>query len=135
MAKKCTKAEAQKRTRIVLEMLLQSTPPVDIVQFGIANWDITEGGVWKYITAAYDLMKEMAKSEREEVYAANLAQRRYLKNKAIKAEDYRLAHEVVKDEAKLLDLYPSEKQEVEHKGDVVIKVIYETSNGTSTDAA
>jgi hypothetical protein len=115
---KSTKAEVQKRTRIVLEMLLQSTPPVDIIQYGVANWAITDNGVWKYITAAYAIMKEMAKEEHAEVYAHNLAQRRYIKNKAIKAEDYRLAHEVLKDEAKLLNLYPAEK--VEHSGNLSV---------------
>jgi len=122
---KCTKEEAQKRTRLVLEMLLQSTPPVDILQYGIANWGITDNGVWKYITAAYAIMKEMAKEEHAEVFAHNLAQRRYIKNKAIKAEDYRLAHEVLKDEAKLLNLYPAEKHEVtgEDGGAIPIRLV------------
>lgn len=119
---KSTKVEAQKRTRLVLEMLLQSTPPVDIVQYGIANWAITEAGVWKYITAAYAIMKELAKREREEVFAENVSQRRYIKNKALKAEDYRLAHEVIKDEAKLLNLYPAEKHEVTGEGGNAIPI-------------
>jgi hypothetical protein len=119
---KSTKAEAQKRTRIVLEMLLQSTPKVDIVQYAVDKWGITERGAEFYMTKAYAIMKELAKQEREEVFAENLTQRRYIKNKAIKAEDYRLAHEVLKDEAKLLNLYPAEKHEVTGAGGEAIPI-------------
>lgn len=119
---KSTKAETQKRIRLVLEMLLQSTPKVDIVRFGVENWQVKERAIEDYITAAYAIMKELAKQEREEVFAENLTQRRYIKNKAIKAEDYRLAHEVLKDEAKLLNLYPAEKHEVTGEGGNAIPI-------------
>lgn len=128
---KSTKAEVQKRIRIVLEMLLQSTPRVDIVQYAAINWGITEWGTDKYIAQANKIMMVQAKQERDEVYAANLAQRRYIKNKAIKAEDYRLAHEVLKDEAKLLDLYPAEKHE--HKGEIIQQVKIDVSDLTDSE--
>lgn len=118
MAKKSTKAEVQKRTRLVLEMLLQATPTVDIIEYGMEKWELTRNGVEKYITEAYILMREHARLERDELVSASLAQRRYLKNKAIKAADYRLAHDIVKDEDKLLGLYPSDK--VEHSGGVTV---------------
>jgi len=42
---KSTKAETQKRIRLVLEMLLQSTPTVDIVGFGMEKWGIGRGAL------------------------------------------------------------------------------------------
>lgn len=111
MANKATRAEAQKRTRIILEMLLQSTATVDILRYGVENWELTERAVENYITAAYVIIDKMARENNEKIFAHNLAQRGYLKNKAIKEGDLRLAHEIVKDEAKIRNLYPAEKQQ------------------------
>ena len=125
---KVTRAESQKRTRIILEMLLQSTPTVDILRFGVETWGLSERMVEDYITKAYVAIDKMANVNNEQSFANNLAQRQYLKNKAIKEGDLRLAHEIVKDEAKIRNLYPADR--LEHTGagggEITLKVVYDT---------
>lgn len=110
---KANKAEAQQRTRLVLEMILQSTPHIDIVRFGTEKWGISERGVEKYITAAYAIIDATKKDADRQVFDLSIAQRHYLMNRAIKAEDWRLAHDIRKDLDKLFDLYPVEKKQLE----------------------
>jgi len=131
MANKATRAEAQKRTRIILEMLLQSTATVDILRYGVENWGLTERGVETYITAAYVIIDKMANVNNEQSFANNLAQRQYLKSKAIKEGDLRLAHEIVKDEAKIRNLYPAEKHE--HTGEIIQQVKIDVSDLTDSE--
>lgn len=113
---KATAAEKKIRVRTVYEMLLGNYPRADIIQYGAEKWGITERATDNYIRDATDLIEAEAIKHQAKSFNTNLQQRRYLHNKSVQANDWRLAHEIIKDEAKLLGLYPADK--VEHSGKV-----------------
>jgi len=102
--------EKQKRIYQV-GLLLKRKPIKYIVQLSSEKWGVTPRQVRKYIRLA---KKEWAK------YFANLkssgrgyhiAQMRDLKDSALVAGDLKLAFEIIKEEAKLMEEYPAEKME------------------------
>jgi hypothetical protein len=123
MAKKATKAQIEQRVRVVYELLLSDAPYSDIVRYCASNWGVKSRMTDNYIKKANTLIIEEAARMRENTLEKHLAQRALIRNKALKAGDPRLAFDILKDESKLLDLYPSAKHEVTGAEGGPLKVI------------
>lgn len=133
MAKKATKAQAAQRVRAIYELLLTDTPYIDIVRYVSSNWGVGSRMADNYIKKANDLIVEEAARMRENALEKHLAQRALLRNKALKEGDKRLAHEILKDETKLLGLYPANKHELTGAEGEPIKVIRVPDNELDWD--
>lgn len=115
MAKKATKAQMEQRIRVVYELLLADTPRPDICQYVAKNWGGSGRTADRYIQRANELIIQEANRMRENALEKHLAQRASLRNKALKEGDKRLAFDILRDETKLLGIYPAEKREVTGK--------------------
>ncbi len=109
---KATKAQKNSRTRTVYELLLSDTPRPDIMQYSANNWGLTTRQTDTYISWANDLISEEAARIQAEAFEQHLAKRAMLRHKALKAGDMRLAFEILRDETKLLGLYPAKERKV-----------------------
>jgi hypothetical protein len=87
------------------------------------NWGVTSRTADRYIKKANELIVEEAARMRENALEKHLAQRALIRFKALKEGDRRLAFEILRDETKLLDLYPSAKHEVTGADGGPVKVI------------
>ena len=112
MAKKTTKAQREQRVRAVYELLLSDAPRPDILQYCSNQWDVSAKTTDNYIKAATKLISEEAARMRKNSMNKHLAQRALLRYKALKDNDKRLAFEILRDESKLLDLYPADRKEI-----------------------
>lgn len=106
-AKKPTKAQTEKRVRVVYELLLSDMPRVDIVQYCANTWVIKTRAADSLIKKANELIVEEAARLRENALEKHLTQRALIRFKALKDGDKRLAFDILRDETKLLDLYPT----------------------------
>lgn len=120
--KRATKAQTEKRVQMVYELLLSDSSRYHIIQFVIETWGVKTSSADKYIRKANDLISEEAARIREDALERHLAQRTFLRNKALRADDNRLAFDILRDESKLLDLYPAERKEVTGQGGEPVKV-------------
>ncbi len=122
MAKKPTKSQKTKRIRIVYELLLSDMPYIDICRYVSDTWAATSRTADRYIKEANKLIAEQAGRMRQDAMERHLAQRALIRHKALKAGDPRLAFEVLRDESKLLDLYPKDAGSSDDKP-LIVKVI------------
>jgi hypothetical protein len=134
MAKKATKAQIQQRVRAVYELLLMDTPYIDICRYASVNWSVTSRTADRYIKKANNLISEEAARIRKISMEKHLAQRAFIRSKALKDGDRRLAFDILRDESKLLDLYPSAKHEVGGLDGGPIKIIRVASNDLDWDS-
>ena len=104
------KLEIQKRI-YQISLLLKRKPVKYVVEFSAQEWGLKRSQIYKYIRLA---KKEWVK------YFANLkssgrgyhvTQMRDLKDSALAASDLKLAFEIIKEEAKLMEEYPADKME------------------------
>ena len=86
------------------------------------QWGLGEAQADRYIAEANALIAVEAAKAREENYNEQVAFRRMLRKRAMSADDARLALDVAKDEAKILDLYPAEKHQVEVEEKTLVSV-------------
>lgn len=107
MAKKATKAQTEQRIRIVYELLLSDAPRPDVLQYAATNWGIKTRSADMLIKKANDLIITEAARMRENALEKHLTQRALIRHKALKDGDKRLAFDILRDETKLLDLYPT----------------------------
>ena len=122
MAKKATKAQNIQRMRVVYEMLLSDTPRPDVLQYAARKWGIATRTTDMLIQKANNLIIEEANRMRENALEKHLAQRALIRNKALKKGDERLAFDVLRDETKLLDLYPKGEGSSDDKP-LIIKIL------------
>lgn len=111
-APKATKVESEARTNAAFHMLLDGMTSGEIAAYARINWGITEKQGLEYVRRARKLMQEEAAEYREAAYEEHLNLRRRLRNEAWAKGKLYLVLQVAQDEAKLLGLYPAEKQEV-----------------------
>jgi hypothetical protein len=129
LTKKATKHVISTRVAYVRKLLLKGYSRGEIVQEGSKKWRITERQVDDYLARAQTDLKEEAKRHREEAFAEHLAARRELRKRAQNTGDLRIELDTLKDEAKLLNIYPAEK----HIHDVNIweKIMRGTADGSA----
>ena len=114
----------RQRVEVVCRLLLQGDSLSDICENSRKSWGVSASQVYRYAQRARALIKQEAARVREEAFDEHLVARRRMRKEAHDADDKWLAFAVLKDETKLLGLYPAEKQEVKHEGEVhIVKVI------------
>lgn len=121
-APRANAAEQERRINLVYEMLLQGARRPEILQYVAKNWHGSERSADDLIAAARGILKHQAAQTRDENFAEQVALRRLLRNKAAQANDFRMVLDVAKDEAKLLDLYPAEKQKIETETPILLSI-------------
>ena len=105
----------------VYRLLLQGDSLSNIVQTSSKSWGVSTRQVYKYARRARALIKKEAARVREEAFDEHLIARRRMRKGAHDADEKRLAFDILKDEAKLLDLYPAERHKQE--GEIVLRVV------------
>ena len=106
MARKATKVQSEYRVRVVYELLLADTTYSDIVRYAAENWKIKSRATDNVIRKAYDLIKLESERLRKKALDRHLVQRANIRHNALKDGDRRLAFDILRDEGKLLNLYP-----------------------------
>lgn len=129
-----TKAQIAQRVKIVYELLLSDMPRIDIVQYAASNWSIKTRAADNLIKKANELIIAEADQIRQNALEKHLAQRASIRYKALKEGDKRLAFDILKDETKLLGLYPSAKHEVTGADGGALKVIRVASDDLDWDS-
>ncbi len=107
--KRPTKAQIEQRVKVVYELLLSDTTYTDTCRYVSDKWGLTSRTTDRYIQKAYALIVEEAGRIRQNALERHLAQRAFIRHKALKGGDKRLFVDILKDEAKLLDLYPAKQ--------------------------
>jgi hypothetical protein len=134
MAKKTTKAQRVQRVRLIYELLLSDTPRPTIIQYCSNQWGVSAKTADNYVKSANVLIVEEAARMRENVLEKHLVQRAHIRHRAFEAGDQRLAFDILRDESKLLDLYPSAKHEVTGADGGPVKVIRVETDDLDWDA-
>lgn len=122
MAKKTTKAQRVLRIRAIYELLLTDTPRGDIIRYCSGNWGVSSKTADNYIQSASALIIDQAVQMRQNALEKHLAQRSLIRHTALKKGDERLAFDVLRDETKLLGLYPKGEGSSDDKP-LIIKIL------------
>jgi hypothetical protein len=123
---KATKAQVQMRVEEVLTIRLDGAEFWHVREYAREKekkegsaWHLAEGQnplsdgqLWRYIGKADKMIAESCRASRKKLLRRHLAQRRNLYGKAVNQGDLRTALAVVKDEAELLNLYPTKESNV-----------------------
>jgi len=112
----------------IVRLLLQGDSIPNVVQNASKNWGVSTRQVYYYVRRARTLIREEAKRVREEAFDEHLAARRRMRKEAHDANDGRLAFDILRDESKLLDLYPSAKQEITGAGGGPVQAVVATDD-------
>ena len=107
------KSELSKRYNKIVSLKLTGSRRGEILEYARVQWGLHEAQADNYIAKATALIDIEAAKAREENYSEQVAFRRMLRKRAMGDNDVRLALDVAKDEAKILDLYPAEKHKHE----------------------
>ncbi len=121
-------------------MLLQGDSLSNICEISRKSWGVSTSQVYRYAQRARALIKKEAARIREEAFDEHLVARRRMRKDAHDADDKRLAFDILKDETKLLDLYPADRHKVYHgltDDDLDIAIATELARlaGTSPETA
>ncbi|MDQ3047062.1 MAG: hypothetical protein M3R27_05895 [Bacteroidota bacterium] len=101
---KTFKAE-QVKVRQIQEWLLQGHIVTDVCRNIIASWEISEHNAIKYIAAAFEDFSKQVNKGYEETRAYHIQMRLSLYKKAVEANDYKTAMQILVDLGKLEDIY------------------------------
>ena len=101
----------------VYRLLLQGDSLSNICENSRKSWGVSASQVYRYAQRARALIKKEAARIREEAFDEHLIARRRMRKDAHDAADKRLAFDILKDETKLLDLYPMSKMDITSKGE------------------
>ena len=134
--------EMEKRVYQV-SLLLRRKPVSFIVQTISAKWNITDRQARNYIRLARKEWKKYFEKLKGDGIAYHVTQNRDLKDKAMAEGDYKLAFDIAREEAKLMGVYPSEKNDVKVDGEIkfynakqkLINKIDSITSRTGTDKA
>lgn len=121
-----TKAETEHRVEQVYKLLLGGATFPDLREFAHApeqNWDVSDGQIRRYMTAAHRLIRERYEARADHSFAQHMLRREALFAHAMGAGDFNCALRILQDEAKLEDLYPAEKRELAGKGGTPIVLL------------
>jgi len=121
-AKRPDASELTKRHNAIVSLKLSGSRRSEICEYVRVQWGLGEAQADRYIAEANALIAVEAAKAREENYNEQVAFRRMLRKRAMSADDARLALDVAKDEAKILDLYPAEKHQVEVEEKTLVSV-------------
>ncbi|MDA7980751.1 MAG: hypothetical protein MPJ50_18500 [Pirellulales bacterium] len=105
---KSTKIAVISRVNDVLRLILAGAEFSDIRQFASQNgWNVSQRQIRRYIERAHRQFSKTTHRDREQLLGRHLMQRRAIYARAIRADDLKTALQVLRDEAALQGLYPS----------------------------
>lgn len=100
------------RVSEVTARLLAGEAATAVADWACAEWHISNRQAWRYVARARDGVEQEAAEARKTAFAETLLAIRALRRRAMEASDWRLALDVLREEAKLLGLYPRQPVEV-----------------------
>jgi hypothetical protein len=108
---KSNKATMAQRVTDVTRLLVAGAEFSEIHQFAsVKGWGLSDRQIRRYVRAAYQQMAKDARRKRTQALGLHLKKRRALYAQSVKANDPRMALQILRDEAKLQGLYsPTEK--------------------------
>ncbi len=110
MSAKVDQAEKEKRVYEISLMLRRKSRPF-ILGYIRENWHLKTAQADNYIRMARKEWRRYFEKLQGDGLSYHMAQLRDLKDKAHQQKDLRLVLDIIKEEAKLLDLYPAEKHD------------------------
>lgn len=119
--KEVDKTEMEKRIYQV-GLMLRRKPTSFIVQFITENWKLEKRQAYNYIALARKEWQKYFKNIKSAGIGYHIAQVRDLKDMAFGDKDIRLVLDIVKEEAKLMGIYPAERHKLDLPEDLTIKV-------------
>jgi len=119
------KERVRTRVETIYRLILQGDSIPNIVENCGKTWGVKKSQAYGYVKRARTLIRKEAERIRAQAFDEHLAARRRMRKEAHDAGDGWLELATLKDEAKLLGLYPAEKRMVTHEGEVehIVKVI------------
>lgn len=126
------KVEKEKRI-YQIGLMLRRKPVSFILEFAGREWGIEKSQAYEYIRLAREEWKKYFEKLKGDGIKYHIAQVRDLKDIAFNDKDTRLVLDIAKEEAKLMGIYPTEKHDIEIKGELKIidakrKLISKLSN-------
>ena len=115
------KETVRRRVEEIYHLLLRGGSLSETVQNSSKSWGVSVSQGYEYARRARALIKKEAARVRKEAFDEHLIARRRMRKEAHDADDKRLAFDILKDESKLLDLYPAERHKQE--GEVTLRVV------------
>jgi len=106
------KAEKERRIDFAYRALLGGATASDLCHFMSESWGVSYRQAARYLRDARALIAEQACDEHAYRFAEALMARRQLRREAHQAGDLRLVLDVLRDEARLLGLYPPARHEI-----------------------
>lgn len=103
------KAEYNRRVLEVVSLILSGLGSTQIIRNISGEWEITTRQAENYVADARKIITEDANQTRDVLLIEHRAHRRDLRLRAQKAGDFRAELATAQDEAKLLGLYPGDK--------------------------
>jgi len=117
MAKgRISQLECERRTAQVVTLVLSGLRPSEIYRITMSEWGASRRTIARYLNRAQADLQPLLEEQKGARVAEHIAHRRDLRRRARTAGDLRIELEVAKDEARLLQLYPAERQHHEHSG-------------------
>ena len=114
------KKEIEERILGTSKMLLEElTTPEIMIESG-RKWGVSESQTRRYIKRCYNLWHKDFEKKRKRNLDYHLAKRADLYKQAYIKKQWNICLEIIKDEAKIMDLYPTEKHKVEIEGELKI---------------
>ena len=108
MSRRADNLETAQRVEVVYRAILAGYRTPRIVQFVTKNWGVKDRQGYRYVEIARQQVRVDAAHSREGALDEHLLARRELRRKS---EDAWFILQVLRDEAKLLGLYPTARQE------------------------
>ncbi|MBU2527512.1 MAG: hypothetical protein KKC03_13020 [Bacteroidetes bacterium] len=110
----------ENRVAIISKQLLSELTYQEICLQASENWGISSRQVTRYIRRCYDLWHKIFVMKRKRNLDYHLAKRADLYKQAYSKKQWNICLEIIRDEAKLAGIYPSEKHDVKVEGELII---------------
>ena len=109
---RASKMEIMRRISRARMSLLSGIPSERLVQIMSTEYEVTTRQARRYVRWAREEIQEILEQTATEHLAEHIALRRDVRFRAYQKDDFRMALESAKDEAKLLGLYPANRTEI-----------------------
>ena len=100
-----TQIEKEERVTAVYRLVIHGATREEILRHGSETWKVSTRQVEDYLAAAKVRFKALANYVREEELGKTRDRLEFLYGRNVKAQDFKAAHAVLSDAAKLLGLY------------------------------
>jgi len=114
------KREVNNRIAIISNQLLSELTNQEILHNASQNWGISDRQTQTYIKRCYDLWHKDFEKKRKRNLDYHLAKRADLYKQAYNKKQWNICLEIIRDEAKLMGIYPAEKHDIELTKKIII---------------